>query len=186
MPLLNCPDAFYKIPKFVEGASVPENAEPRMQIKFLWVGKTRNPDLKNLCEGYLARSRRLARCEIVELPDGSRKRGSAPAPVRLAEEAAEIGRHIPSQGRLVVLDAEGREFGSEEFASWLQKERNRGTRELRFVLGGPDGIVPGLLRQADLRLSMGRMTWPHEIARVLLLEQVYRALSLLAGLPYHR
>lgn len=127
----------------------------------------------------------MAPIETVELPDLSRRRGLKGA-VLLAAEGAELARVIGRESRNVVLDERGRQFSSPEFARWFAAEQLRGTREVVFVIGGPEGVARALLEQAHLRLSLGRMTWPHELARVLLAEQIYRAWSILRNLPYHK
>jgi len=156
-----------------------------MHIRILWIGKTRNPCLESLCTDYLNRIQRFVSCDVVEVPDLSRRRSLHGEELRSAE-SGEIERRVSEMARVVVLDAEGTELSSPDFAGWFQKERNRGTRDLVFVIGGPEGISGSIVDRADLRLSLGRMTWTHELARVLLLEQVYRAFSILQNTPYHK
>ena len=86
----------------------------------------------------------------------------------------------------MLLDERGRQLGSEEFAEILRGWRDNGIREARFVLGAADGHEAGEREQADLLLAFGKATWPHLLARAMLLEQLFRATSLLAGHPYHR
>ena len=156
-----------------------------MQLKILWVGKTRNPLLSALCEDYLERVRRMVRCKVVEVRDLSRGSGARGAQL-LTAERAEIEKHLGETSRIVSLDESGTEFSSRDFARWFQKEQTLGTRELNFVIGGADGISAEFLQRAHLRLSLGKMTWTHEMARVLLLEQIYRAFSILHNSPYHK
>jgi 23S rRNA (pseudouridine1915-N3)-methyltransferase len=156
-----------------------------MHVKLIWVGKTRNPSLRSLQEDYFERLQHLTPCEILETRDISRGRAISGAKL-LEAEAAEIGKLLPDGGRVVVLEEAGKEFTSVEFARWFDKEQSAGTRELFFVIGGPDGLSPEIVCRAALRLSLGRMTWTHEMCRMLLLEQLYRACSILRHLPYHR
>ena len=156
-----------------------------MHIRILWIGKTRNPCLESLCTDYLNRIQRFVSCDVAEVPDLSRRRSLHGEELRSAE-SGELERRVSEMARVVVLDAEGTELSSPDFAGWFQKERNRGTRDLVFVIGGPEGISGRIVDRADLRLSLGRMTWTHELARVLLLEQVYRAFSILQNTPYHK
>ena len=93
---------------------------------------------------------------------------------------------LPAEAHLVALDRTGRELDSERFAAELAKWRDSGVRELVFALGGADGLDETVLARAQMRLSLGAMTWPHLLARVLLAEQLFRAASILAGHPYHR
>lgn len=87
---------------------------------------------------------------------------------------------------LIALDETGKSLTSEKFARHIARTRDDGVRRLIFAIGGPDGHAPELLARADLRLSLGAMTWPHQIARILIAEQLYRATTILAGHPYHR
>jgi 23S rRNA (pseudouridine1915-N3)-methyltransferase len=109
-------------------------------------------------------------------------------PLRLTE-LPESGGRIPEPQtpcRTVLLDERGRQLGSEEFAETLRAWRDDGIREARFVLGAADGHGPGEREHADLLVAFGKATWPHLLARAMLLEQLFRATSLLAGHPYHR
>lgn len=134
---------------------------------------------------YLKRIRHLVPCEVVETRDLSKKR-SLRAEALIDGEGQELAGHLPPAGRIVALDEKGRQFTSAEYSRWLESELNAGSRSITFVIGGPEGLSPKISGRADLVLSMGRMTWTHEMCRVLLLEQVYRALCILRGIPYHR
>ena len=103
--------------------------------------------------------------------------------LELAEvrEDQSVDGRIPDRAFVVLLDAGGREFESEEFARWMEDRRQSG-RDLCFVVGGPRGLN---MDACDMKLSLGRMTLPHQLARVVLLEQIYRANKILAGEPYH-
>lgn len=153
-----------------------------MQLRVVWVGKTRNAHLRSLCDDYLERMRHLVPCRVVEVRDVAQGRG---LDLR-AREGAKIARVLPDGARIVTLDADGKELSSDGFARWLADEQNRGTREIAFVLGGPEGLHEAIRGRADWRFSLGRLTWTHEIARVLLLEQIYRAFTILRGIPYHK
>ncbi len=156
-----------------------------MNLKIFWVGKTKNASIRELSTDYLQRLRRWVSCEVVEIRDLSKGRGLLGA--RLVEaEGAEITRSLADGCKVVALDGTGRQFSSLEFARWLEAEQNRGTREIAFVIGGPEGLGTVILDRANLRLSLSRMTWTHEMCRVLLLEQVYRAYSILRHIPYHK
>jgi 23S rRNA (pseudouridine1915-N3)-methyltransferase len=156
-----------------------------MQIKILWVGKTKNAAIKSLWTEYLERLRHLVSCEIVEIRDLSKVRGLRGERLRSAEGAA-LEEALSTRARLVVLDAKGKEFSSEEFARWLQTEQIRGVSGIEFVIGGAEGICDALLRRAHLTFSLGKLTWTHEMVRALLLEQIYRAFCILRNIPYHR
>lgn len=156
-----------------------------MQIRFLWIGKTKNPSIKELVSDYLERIRHLAPCEIVEARDIA-KRGSLPAAGLIEAEGSELLKHIPPGGRLIALDESGKQFASTDFARWLESEQNHGSRAMTFVIGGPEGLSETIVQRSNLVLSLGKMTWTHEMCRVLLLEQIYRALCIIRNIPYHK
>jgi 23S rRNA (pseudouridine1915-N3)-methyltransferase len=134
-----------------------------VKVTIIAIGRLRPPYVDDV-EHYLRMLGRYATVEVVELRE---------------DDAVE--RRIPERAFVVLLDAGGRELTSEAFAAWLEERRHEG-RPLCFVIGGAFGLeLPG----ADLRLSLGRMTLPHQLARVVLVEQLYRAHRILAGEPYH-
>ena len=103
-----------------------------------------------------------------------------------AAEAALLSRHVPDGAAVVALDERGRLLGSPDLAAQLGRWRDDGRGDAVFLIGGADGLDPGLRDRADLVLSFGQMVWPHMLARVMLSEQLYRAATILAGSPYHR
>jgi 23S rRNA (pseudouridine1915-N3)-methyltransferase len=139
-----------------------------MKIRLVMLGKTRRNELRALIDDYLARLRHFTPVEASELRQ-------AEALARLKTEPTAVW---------VLLDAGGREFGSEEFAKWLAELRDRGVREILFLCGGAEGFPPSWRNQTRERLSLGRLTLSHELARAVLAEQLYRAFALLAGHPY--
>jgi 23S rRNA (pseudouridine1915-N3)-methyltransferase len=145
-----------------------------MRIRLVFLGKTRNPQLRALMEDYRRRIARFTQIEIVEwkTTDGG--------PWAVAEARSKKEPRAP----VVLLDAAGKAFTSEEFARWLAKRINSGLREVVFLLGGAEGFSDETRRQADALLSLSKMTLPHELARVVLLEQLYRAWALLREHPY--
>jgi 23S rRNA (pseudouridine1915-N3)-methyltransferase len=156
-----------------------------MNIRFIWVGKTKNSSIKSLLSDYQDRIRHWAHCEIIEARDLSREKNLSAAGL-VAKEAGELAKHIPERGRLVALDETGAQFTSGDFARWLEFEQNNGAQMISFVIGGPEGLGEKITDRAHLVLSMGKMTWTHDMCRVLLLEQVYRALCILHRIPYHK
>ena len=103
-----------------------------------------------------------------------------------AAEADLLARAVPVGALMVSLDERGRGMSSPEFAALLAKWRDGGRQDLAFVIGGADGIDPGLRGKAEASVSFGAMVWPHMLVRVMLAEQIYRAATILAGGPYHR
>lgn len=101
-------------------------------------------------------------------------------------EAELLSRALPAGAMLVTLDERGRVISSPDFAAELAKWRDGGRQDVAFVIGGADGIAPGLRARADASISFGKMVWPHMLVRVMLAEQLYRAATILAGGPYHR
>ncbi|MBI2817554.1 MAG: 23S rRNA (pseudouridine(1915)-N(3))-methyltransferase RlmH [Acidobacteria bacterium] len=153
-----------------------------MEVRVFWIGKTRLPGIQELTEEY---TRRLSRyCQFIgeEIRPAKRKSG-APAGAD-KEESAMLARS--SDSYLVVLDACGAQWNSEQFADWLKNREERGTRSITFCVGGSDGFSPEFRKQARLLLSLSPFTMPHELARVVLLEQIYRAWTILAHHPYPR
>jgi 23S rRNA (pseudouridine1915-N3)-methyltransferase len=156
-----------------------------MNMKFIWVGKTKNSSIKSLLSDYQERISHWAHCEIIEARDLSREKSLSAAKL-VEKEADELARHIPERGRLVALDETGTQFTSGGFARWLEFEQNNGAQVITFVIGGPEGLSGKISDKAHLVLSMGKMTWTHDMCRVLLLEQVYRALCIIHRIPYHK
>jgi 23S rRNA (pseudouridine1915-N3)-methyltransferase len=145
-----------------------------VKLKIAWVGKAKNKAIQSLTEDYLQRLKRYGEVEGVELRDES-------AVLDLTDERTRgRQRHV-----LVVLDARGKQLSSEEFAEFLQNHEARNPLPLAFAVGGADGYSEEARRRAALVLSLGRMTLAHELARVVLLEQLYRACTIRAGHPYH-
>lgn len=141
-----------------------------MRIQLLFLGKTRRPEIRALLDDYIARLRRYAEIEIRELR---------------ADSSASIKRLEFSVGAtLVLLDAEGKKFSSQQFAEWIGSCRDRGTRELVFLCGASAGFPESLARRSTQRISLSPLTFSHELARVMLTEQIYRAFALLSGHPY--
>ncbi len=105
---------------------------------------------------------------------------------RMAEEAEKLSARVPDGAHIIMLDAKGKGMTSEDFAEMLGALRDAGTKDLAFVIGGPDGLSPLPGKRAGRSLAFGPQTWPHLLVRAMLSEQIYRALTILAGHPYHR
>ena len=144
-----------------------------MNLQIAWIGKTREPAIQSLTAEYMKRISRYVSTASHEL-------SAEPALLKLADRAS--GRTAPV---FVLLDARGRQFTSEEFAELLRDQQDRGTQHLLFGIGPANGFSSEARDAADLILSFGKMTLAHELARVVLLEQIYRAFTILKGHPYH-
>lgn len=105
---------------------------------------------------------------------------------RKAEEARAIRAALPAGVRLALFDERGKSLGSEAFAADIGRARDTGAPAYGLVIGGPDGLDPALRAEAHLVLAFGAMTWPHQLVRIMAAEQIYRAITILAGHPYHR
>ncbi len=155
-----------------------------MRVHICAVGRLRTGPERALIDDYITRFDRTGRAlglGPLALHEVEDKKGGG-----MEAEAALLERVIPKGAVLVVLDERGSLMSSPEFSDRLAGWRDAGRGDVAFVIGGADGIAPGLRAQADVALSFGKMVWPHMLARVMLSEQLYRAASILAGSPYHR
>jgi 23S rRNA (pseudouridine1915-N3)-methyltransferase len=134
--------------------------------------------------GYAARMPRPFRMELIEVRAEPRNEGKT-VPVMMEAEAGRIQSSIPSGCGRVALDERGKEMTTQAFARWLEAKTGEG-RDLAFMIGGPDGLAPSVLESADAKLRLSAFTLPHALARVVLAEQLYRAISVLRNHPYHR
>ncbi len=144
-----------------------------VKIKIAWIGKTKAAAIQSLTEEYLNRLRHYAEVEGVSFKDES-------SLLKLCGPEARPVRHA-----LVLLDSHGKQLSSDEFAKWLGDYQDRSSAPLLFAVGAADGFSEEARRAATLVLSLGKMTLAHELARVVLLEQIYRAFTILKGHPYH-
>ena len=143
---------------------------------------------KTIAEDYLTRGQGLGRkCGIsrIAVTEFNESQASSPA-ARMAEEARLISGALAPKSFTIVLDERGKALPSEAFADLLRRHLDGGTAEMAFLIGGPDGHAPETREQAGLLMSFGPMTWPHRLVRVMLFEQLYRAVTIIAGHPYHR
>jgi 23S rRNA (pseudouridine1915-N3)-methyltransferase len=149
-----------------------------LALRFVWVGKSEAGEYVRGIERYWTRLSRWASLEeVVIRPERDRDDRAA------QREGARILAAL--RGRVVALDERGRMKTSEEFAKMLSNHRDRDPRPISFLVGGASGLSPDVISRADEVLSLSKMTFPHQMARLLLVEQVYRALSIQAGLRYH-
>ena len=110
----------------------------------------------------------------------------ANAAQRCSEETEKLSRRLPAGAHRIVLDGTGKSLTSDEFAKLLSALRDRGVGDVAYVIGGPDGLSPDFRSSAQQQLAFGAQTWPHLLVRAMLAEQIYRALTILSGHPYHR
>jgi 23S rRNA (pseudouridine1915-N3)-methyltransferase len=153
-----------------------------MLFRFVWVGKTRSEPLRILAEDYLSRLKRFTRCEITEV----RESAAVDTRAGILEESKRIRDVLPKGALAVLLEVEGAERSSHDLAWQVEKWQNAGAREVCFIIGGANGVSAELKAEIAAQWSLSRLTLTHEMARVLLLEQLYRAYTILHGLPYQK
>jgi len=153
-----------------------------MDLKILWPGKTRDPALRTLQSEYLDKIARLGKCRVIETREA---RGvSEKDPGRILDiEAAGLEKHLQGE-HLVCLTDRGDMMTSRQFAGFLEKTSLGQPYPITFAVGGFLGLADRLLKRAGTRMSLSKMTFSHELTRIVLLEQIYRALSILKGLHY--
>jgi 23S rRNA (pseudouridine1915-N3)-methyltransferase len=154
-----------------------------MIVRVVAVGRVRDAGLKGAGEEYLRRIGRTLRLEIREVAEAGR-RAAGPDDARRVE-AERLLAAAPAGAQLVALTRAGRTMSSREFAALVGRWREE-ARDVALLLGGAFGLDPALVERADLRLSLSALTLPHELARVVLVEQLYRAVTILRGEPYHK
>jgi 23S rRNA (pseudouridine1915-N3)-methyltransferase len=155
-----------------------------MKLRFVWIGKTRRAPVRQLVEEYLERVRRFAPVEVTELRDRNDIGGDARQIIE--REGEDILSRLSDNAFVVVMDERGREMDSFELAKFIDKHRVSGTKQMTFIIGGHNGLSDAVRQRAGLVLALSQLTLTHELARVLLTEQVYRALTIIHDLPYQK
>ena len=146
-----------------------------MKFRFVWIGKTKDKNWRALQEDYLSRLSHFVRCEIVEIKDAGKE-----------IESKRISENLNQKNFVCLLDVEGRSISSHKLAGEIEKWQNRGLKEIVFVIGGADGVSSEVVERADYSLSLSFLTLTHEMARVVLFEQLYRAYTIIKGFPYQK
>jgi 23S rRNA (pseudouridine1915-N3)-methyltransferase len=150
-----------------------------MKFRFIWIGKTRDKNWKALQDEYLGRLSHFVKCEVVEVRDS--------APHETSEIEGKRFLELLNQKSFVcLLDVKGRTLSSPETARELEKWQTRSLKEVNFIIGGADGVSEEIRLRSDFMLSLSFMTFTHDMARVILLEQLYRAYTIVNGFPYQR
>jgi 23S rRNA (pseudouridine1915-N3)-methyltransferase len=159
-----------------------------MRVVIAAVGRLKQGPERELAASYRKRAEATGRglglrdIEVVEI----RESRAQDAERRRVEESIAIANVIPEGAVVIVLDGRGENLDSAALAGLLREWRAEDRAAVCFVLGGADGLAPSLVERAQLRLAFGKATWPHQLVRIMLLEQVYRAATILSGHPYHR
>jgi 23S rRNA (pseudouridine1915-N3)-methyltransferase len=152
-----------------------------MRIRIIWTGKTRDARLRALIEDYTERLSHFVRCEVTELRELGRNDKAG-----IAKDTKRISDALRPGSVTVLLDPDGTEWTSQQLAAQVQSWEGNAIKEVAFIVGGPNGLADDLKSRADKRWSLSRLTLTHEMARVLLLEQLYRAYTIVHGLPYQK
>jgi 23S rRNA (pseudouridine1915-N3)-methyltransferase len=146
-----------------------------MIFRFIWVGKTKDKNWRALQEEYFARLSHFVRCETLEIKDSNKE-----------TEGKLILEKVNQSAFVCILDVKGRSTTSPELAKTIENWQNRSLKEIAFVIGGAEGLASEVVEKADYSLSLSFLTFTHEAARVILLEQLYRAYTIIRGFPYQK
>lgn len=152
-----------------------------MKLRFIWPGKTKDERLRSLIEEYFRRLSRFTRCEVVEVKESKTRDTAA-----LSKESLRLLEAIGDSTLAVLLDLNGHDWSSQQLAQQVQKWENEAVKELTIIIGGPEGLSPDVQSRADVRWRLSRLTLTHEMARMLAVEQFYRAYAINRGLPYQK
>ena len=158
------------------------------RVTVLCVGKLKEKFYLEAAAEYVKRFQRFCKLELVELPESRLPESPSPAEVQraLAAEAAAIRERLPKGGAVIALCIEGKPCSSVELSRRMEELAVAGKTQLTFLIGGSVGLSEDVKKLADWRLSMSPMTFPHHLARIMLLEQIYRAYQISAGTKYHK
>ena len=159
-----------------------------MRVVVAAVGRLKQGPERELAERYRKRAEQAGRSagltvvDVIEIKESR----AGDADRRMVEESIAIANVIPERAVTVILDARGESIGSAAFAGRLQEWRQQNKPAVVFIIGAADGLAPSLREKASIAIAFGTATWPHQLVRVMLLEQLYRAVTILSGHPYHR
>jgi 23S rRNA (pseudouridine1915-N3)-methyltransferase len=156
-----------------------------MKFRFIWGGSHADTELGKASERYLERIRHFYPVEVIEVPAGRGRQRESDVAIMRAQSARLLAA-IPDRGYTIVLDAGGRSQDSLKFSRWIERLTIDSPHGVNFVVGGDAGFDDSVRRRADTLLSLSPMTLPHQLARVVLLEQVYRACTLIRNIAYHK
>ena len=155
-----------------------------MKIAFLLNGKTTDKNISDVIDLYSGRIKKYAIFELITLPELKNTK-SMPLPEQKAREGKRILQSVSGDDYVILLDERGKEFRTVEFASFIEKLFMTSGKRILFIVGGPLGFSDEVYSRADFRISLSKMTFPHQLVRVLFLEQLYRSFTIIKGEPYH-
>ena len=150
-----------------------------MHFRFIWIGKTKHKNWRALQEEYLKRLSHFVKFEITEIKDSGKYETKE-------DEGKRILEKMNQSSFVCLLDVKGTSISSHKLAKEVIKWQNRGLKEIIFIIGGADGVSFEVAEKADLKLSLSALTFTHEMARVILIEQIYRAYTIIKGFPYQK
>lgn len=150
-----------------------------MKFRFVWIGKTKDKPWKALQDEYLKRLSHFVKCEVVEIKDSAKHEGAEIEGKRILEM-------LNPKTFAVVLDVSGKAISSHQLSAEIDRWQNVGHKEITFIVGGFEGVSDAIRERADYLLSLSFLTFTHDMARVVLLEQLYRGYSILKGFPYQK
>ncbi len=154
-----------------------------MRARFIWIGRTRNEHLRALIEDYQERLARFVACEITELRESANNERRAV----VEDESRKILEALQRKNAFVILlSIDGREWSSVELATEIEKWQRSAVKDVAFIIGGHFGVSTEIEKRADVRWSLSRLTLTHEIARLVMVEQLYRAHTIIRGMPYQK
>lgn len=159
-----------------------------LSVTLLCVGRLKDRFFEDASDEYLKRLKAYAKVTVCEVKaqELSQDPGAAETEAALEKEAAELIKKIPAGAKVVSMCIEGRSFSSEELASFMDTTATGGCSHIVFIIGGSYGLAERIKKMSDVKMSMSKMTFPHRLARVMLLEQIYRAFKINAGEKYHK
>ncbi len=159
-----------------------------MKITLITVGKIKEKYLKDAIAEYSKRLSKYCKLEIIEVADEKTPDNASEAMEEIirVKEAEKILKYVKKDAYVVTLEIQGKELSSEEFAEKIERLGIQGTSHMIFIIGGSIGLGEGVLGKSDLALSFSKMTFPHQLMRVILLEQIYRSYRIINGEPYHK
>ncbi len=146
-----------------------------MKFRFVWIGKTKDKNWRALQAEYLQRLSHFVKFEITEIKDAGKEL-----------ESKRILENVNQSAFVCLLDVKGRSLSSPDLAKELEKWQNLGLKEVTFIIGGAEGVASEVVETADISLSLSFLTFTHDMARVVLLEQLYRAFTIIKGFPYQK
>ena len=155
-----------------------------MKVSLILVGKTVNKHFVDLIDEYASRVKHYIGFDIITIPE-LRNTKNPSSDQQKQQEGELILRKLPQGDRVVLLDEHGKEMRSVEFSSYMENKMNTVSKRLVFIIGGPYGFSPDVYRRADEQLSLSKMTFSHQMIRLIFIEQLYRAMTIMRGEPYH-